>query len=51
MCFNQKVSGYDVDGTFQQYVLSPADYLTPIPDGLDSAEAAPMYVASNGLEW
>lgn len=42
LCFNQKVSGYDVPGTFQQYVCSPADYVTPIPDGLDSAEAAPM---------
>jgi len=26
-------------------VLSPANYVTPIPDGLDSAEAAPMLCA------
>lgn len=44
LCFNQKVSGYDVPGTFQQYVCSPADYVTPIPDGVESAEAAPMCV-------
>jgi len=29
-------------GTYQQYVLGPADYVTPIPDELDSAAAAPM---------
>lgn len=42
VCFNQKVSGYYTPGTFQQYVTGPADYVTPIPDGLDSAAAAPM---------
>ncbi|TPX11476.1 uncharacterized protein E0L32_007895 [Thyridium curvatum] len=31
--------------TFQQYVLGPAAYVTPIPDGLDSAEAAPLLCA------
>jgi propanol-preferring alcohol dehydrogenase len=29
-------------GTFQQYVTSDANYVTPIPDNLDSAEAAPL---------
>lgn len=42
VCFNAKVSGYYTPGTFQQYVLGPANYVTPIPDGLDSAAAAPM---------
>lgn len=42
LCFNQKISGYYTPGTFQQYVLGPADYVTPIPDGLESAAAAPM---------
>jgi propanol-preferring alcohol dehydrogenase len=45
VCFNGKVSGYFTPGTFQQYVLSPANYVTPIPEGLDSAEAAPMLCA------
>ena len=27
-------------GTFQQYVVSRANYVTPIPDGLSSADAA-----------
>jgi len=44
-CFNGKVSGYYTPGTFQQYVLGPANYVTPIPDGLDSAAAAPLLCA------
>ena len=30
---------------FQQYVIGPADYVTPIPEGLDSAMAAPLLCA------
>lgn len=42
---NQKISGYYHPGTFQEYVVSPANYVTPIPDGLNSADAAPMLCA------
>lgn len=45
VCANGKISGYYTPGTFQQYVVSPANYVTPIPDGLDSAEAAPFLCA------
>lgn len=45
LCFNQKVSGYYTPGTFQQYALGPANYVTPIPDGLPSDEAAPLLCA------
>jgi propanol-preferring alcohol dehydrogenase len=45
LCFNQKVSGYYTPGTFQQYALGPASYVTPIPDDLDSAAAAPLLCA------
>jgi propanol-preferring alcohol dehydrogenase len=45
LCFNQKISGYYTPGTFQQYTLGPASYVTPIPDGLDSAAAAPLLCA------
>jgi propanol-preferring alcohol dehydrogenase len=41
----QKISGYYTPGTFQQYVLSPANYVTPIPAALDSAAAAPLLCA------
>ncbi|KAJ4297583.1 hypothetical protein N0V90_005476 [Kalmusia sp. IMI 367209] len=44
-CVKGKVSGYFTPGTFQQYALAPANYVTPIPDGLDSAAAAPMLCA------
>ena len=45
LCFNRKISGYYTPGTFQQYVIGPANYVTPIPDGLSSADAAPMLCA------
>ncbi|KAL1409925.1 hypothetical protein Q8F55_003924 [Vanrija albida] len=45
LCPNNKVSGYFTPGTFQEYTVGPADYVTPIPDGLDSEIAAPMLCA------
>ena len=45
LCFSQRVSGYYTPGTFQQYTLGPANYVTPIPDGLESEQAAPMLCA------
>jgi len=45
LCFNQKISGYYYPGTFQQYAIGPANYVTPIPEGLSSADAAPMLCA------
>ncbi|KFX98398.1 hypothetical protein O988_04364, partial [Pseudogymnoascus sp. VKM F-3808] len=45
VCFNQKISGYYTPGTFQQYVLAPAAYVTPIPDALKSQDAAPLLCA------
>ncbi|CAG8960003.1 hypothetical protein HYFRA_00013191 [Hymenoscyphus fraxineus] len=45
VCFNQKISGYYYPGTFQQYAIAPANYVTPIPSGLSSEEAAPMMCA------
>lgn len=38
-----KLSGYMYPGTFQQYCVSPANYVTPIPAGFpDLAAAAPL---------
>jgi propanol-preferring alcohol dehydrogenase len=42
ICLNSEVSGYTWPGTFQEYVLAPAHYVTPIPDGLASEVAAPL---------
>ncbi|KAK1979040.1 chaperonin 10-like protein [Colletotrichum cereale] len=41
-CMDVKLSGYFTPGTFQQYCISAARYVTPIPDALDSARAAPL---------
>ena len=41
-CAKRKVSGYKAPGTFQQYVISDPRYVTPIPDGIESAQAAPL---------
>lgn len=45
VCFNQKISGFYTPGTFQQYVIGPANYVTPIPEGLEAAAAAPVLCA------
>ncbi|BFZ60300.1 hypothetical protein YB2330_001336 [Saitoella coloradoensis] len=46
MCAGAKISGaggaIGTPGTFQEYTLSDAKYVTPIPDGLDSELAAPL---------
>lgn len=44
-CPNQSNSGRDVPGTFQQYVVAPARFVTRIPDALDSEKAAPLLCA------
>jgi propanol-preferring alcohol dehydrogenase len=41
----QKVSGYYYPGTFQQYAIGPTNYVTPIPEGLPSPDAAPILCA------
>ena len=40
------MSGSTVPGTFQHYIVSFTRYLTPIPEGLDMAEAAPVLCKS-----
>ncbi|UPL03014.1 hypothetical protein LCI18_013948 [Fusarium solani-melongenae] len=38
----RSISGYFTPGTFQQYTVSPANYVTPIPASLPSELAAPL---------
>ncbi|KAI0397405.1 alcohol dehydrogenase-like protein [Xylariaceae sp. FL0594] len=45
ICFNQKISGYYTPGTFQEYVIGPANYVTPVPSSLPGEIAAPMLCA------
>ncbi|PYI11931.1 GroES-like protein [Aspergillus sclerotiicarbonarius CBS 121057] len=44
-CLNQDNSGRNVPGTFQQYVVSPADFVSPIPEDLEPAAVAPLLCA------
>jgi propanol-preferring alcohol dehydrogenase len=44
-CPDAKLSGFNVDGTFAQYVVSYVHHVTPIPAGMDSADAAPVLCA------
>ncbi|KAG6885632.1 hypothetical protein C0993_012050 [Termitomyces sp. T159_Od127] len=44
-CVEAKLSGYTIDGTFSQYVVSYVRHVTPIPDGLDSQAAASILCA------
>lgn len=41
-CVNGEISGFGTPGTFQQYVVAPANYVTSIPNGLPSELAAPI---------
>ena len=49
-CEQMKRTGASVDGTFSEYTVAYVDHVTPIPDGLDSADAAPIMCAvSSGI--
>ena len=45
LCLQQQNSGYSVDGSFAQYALAKADYLTLLPDDLSFVDAAPILCA------
>eukprot|EP00644_Phytophthora_capsici_P010815 jgi/Phyca11/542430/estExt2_Genewise1Plus.C_PHYCAscaffold_90341 len=44
-CESVIMHGYTVDGSFQQWCVSYADHVTPIPKGYDMAAAAPLLCA------
>jgi len=45
ICSDAKLSGYTVDGSFQQYAVSYAAHVTPIPDSIALDLAAPILCA------
>jgi propanol-preferring alcohol dehydrogenase len=45
LCLEQQNTGYSVDGCYGSYVLADADYVVPVPDGIDPLEAAPLTCA------
>ncbi|KAF9269340.1 GroES-like protein [Marasmius fiardii PR-910] len=44
-CPEAKLSGFTVDGTFQEYAVSYVNHVTPIPDGFPSDAAASILCA------
>lgn len=48
-CKEAKLSGFTVDGTFQEYVVSFVNHVTPIPDNIPSDEAASVLCAVSKL--
>jgi alcohol dehydrogenase len=45
LCARLDFTGVTRDGGFQEYMLAPAAYVAPLPEGLDFAEAAPLMCA------
>ena len=45
LCANGVSTGAHKSGTFQEYSIGPASYVTPIPDGIDPLIAAPVMVS------
>ncbi len=44
-CKNEKVTGITHDGGYAEYVVTPAEAVAAVPDGLNSADAAPLLCA------
>jgi alcohol dehydrogenase len=53
LCAEQRITGINVDGGYQEFMLAPANYVAPLPDEIDFAAAAPLMCAGltvfNGL--
>lgn len=45
LCPHQTNTGYSVDGGFAEYLVAPADFVTPIPDQLGFDDASPILCA------
>jgi D-arabinose 1-dehydrogenase-like Zn-dependent alcohol dehydrogenase len=45
VCQSKKITGIHFDGGYAEYMIAPAEAIAAMPDGLDSAEAAPLLCA------
>ena len=45
MCVNRKVTGFDFDGGYAEYLIAPAAVVAAIPDDLPAEEAGPFMCA------
>jgi hypothetical protein len=48
-CDKLVCSGLQVNGTYQQYITSPARYTTRIPDGISDYVAAPIMCSASTM--
>src|SRR5262245_1691307 len=45
LCDHAAFTGYTVDGGYAQYIVAPADFVYPIPEGFADEQAAPLLCA------
>jgi alcohol dehydrogenase, propanol-preferring len=45
LCESQLNSGYAIDGALAEYAVAFADYVVPVPEGVDPRDAAPLTCA------
>ncbi len=45
LCDHSTFTGYSVDGGYAEYALARADFVYPLPEGLDDQHAAPLLCA------
>ncbi|KAI9810915.1 MAG: hypothetical protein M1827_005774 [Pycnora praestabilis] len=48
-CPKEILAGLSVSGTYQQYIVSPARYTSPIPDGVDDFIAGPIMCSASTI--
>ncbi|PGH06103.1 hypothetical protein AJ79_06637 [Helicocarpus griseus UAMH5409] len=48
-CSKSVSTGFQVAGTYQQYITSPARYMSPIPDGVPDEIAAPIMCSASTI--
>jgi len=45
LCDNARFNGYHANGGFAEYMVAPADFIFPLPDGFPMLQAAPLLCA------
>jgi propanol-preferring alcohol dehydrogenase len=45
LCFEQRNSGFTIDGCFAEYTVIDANFATKLPEGMDPFTSAPLYCA------
>ena len=45
LCESQQNTGYSIDGAFAEYAVADADYVVPVPAGIEPRDAAPLSCA------